>query len=86
VTDLPVPAAAEPGQEPAPPPPPVETGNDGVDRALARLGELATLPTEEHGAVYEDVHERLRETLAALDERPGPPPPARPPVPAPTGS
>jgi hypothetical protein len=44
-----------------------ETGHPGVDAALARLDELDGVPTEAHAQVFEDVHQRLRGTLSALD-------------------
>jgi hypothetical protein len=47
---------------------PQATGEPEVDAALGRLPEAAGLPTPAHAAVYEDVHRRLRFTLAALDE------------------
>ncbi|MFC5907412.1 hypothetical protein [Streptacidiphilus monticola] len=47
----------------------VETGHAGVDAALARLAELDGVPSDARVAVYEDVHQRLRQTLTALDER-----------------
>ncbi len=53
-----------------------ETGDPGVDALIARLTDADALPTEGHVAVYEDVLGGLRETLAALDSRPGPPPPS----------
>lgn len=43
------------------------TGDPRVDDGLVRLTELAGLPVEEHLAVYQDVHQRLHDTLAALD-------------------
>ncbi|QMU71886.1 hypothetical protein [Streptacidiphilus sp. P02-A3a] len=45
-----------------------ETGVAGVDAALARLEGLAEVPSEEHAAVFEAVHEQLRQTLAGLDQ------------------
>lgn len=45
------------------------TGDARVDDALGRLGDLTGLPVEEHLAVYEDVHRRLHDALADLDER-----------------
>jgi hypothetical protein len=39
-----------------------------VDEALARLGELAEVPAEGHAALFESVHEQLRQTLASLDQ------------------
>lgn len=74
------PAAGEPdGVAPQPLGVGVEpTGNDAVDADLAGLTRVDHLPVAEHLAVYEDVHRGLRETLAALDRRPGPPPPGAP--------
>lgn len=46
---------------------PGRTGEPGVDEALARLGELDGVGTEQRAEVYEDVHARLAATLAALD-------------------
>ncbi|MFJ9777841.1 hypothetical protein ACIRVF_42490 [Kitasatospora sp. NPDC101157] len=43
------------------------TGHPGVDAGLARLEALDGVPAEAHVAVYEDVHQRLADTLAALD-------------------
>ncbi|MFE3114021.1 hypothetical protein ACFXKJ_31925 [Kitasatospora indigofera] len=43
------------------------TGDPEVDAALGRLEVLDGVPTEGHLPVYEDVHQRLGETLAALD-------------------
>jgi len=43
------------------------TGHPVVDDALARLEELAGVETGAQVAVYEDVHRRLAQTLAALD-------------------
>ncbi|MEV0530921.1 hypothetical protein [Kitasatospora sp. NPDC050463] len=47
---------------------PTRTGHSAVDAALARLEALDGVPTEAHVAVYEDVHQRLTDTLAALDQ------------------
>ncbi|MFD4660601.1 hypothetical protein ACFWP2_33875 [Kitasatospora sp. NPDC058444] len=55
-------SARPPGLEPVP------TGHPGVDAALARLEALDGVPAEAHVAVYEDVHQRLVDTLAALDQ------------------
>jgi hypothetical protein len=49
-------------------PEPTETGHPQVDDALARLATLDGVETEAHVAVYEDVHQRLADTLAALDD------------------
>ncbi|WP_329499097.1 hypothetical protein [Kitasatospora herbaricolor] len=43
------------------------TGDPAVDAALGRLEVLDGVPTEGHLPVYEDVHQRLGQTLAALD-------------------
>lgn len=59
--------STEPVIEPLKVEPPQPTGDEHVDGALATLGRVSDLPTEEHGAVYEDVHRGLRDTLAALD-------------------
>jgi hypothetical protein len=52
----------------APPAPAPETGVAAVDEALARLEELADVPSESHAALFESVHEQLRQTLASLDQ------------------
>ncbi|WP_371478968.1 hypothetical protein [Kitasatospora sp. NBC_00315] len=43
------------------------TGHPGTDAALARLKALDGVPAEAHVPVYEDVHQRLGDILAALD-------------------
>lgn len=48
--------------------PPSATGDPRVDQAVARLGELADTPLDEHPEVLEDVHDRLREILGELGE------------------
>ena len=53
------------------------TGNPDVDALLERLADADDLPTEGHIEVYEDVHRGLRDTLTALDSRPGPPGPTQ---------
>ncbi|WP_431047855.1 hypothetical protein ACQUSR_26510 [Streptomyces sp. P1-3] len=89
----PVPAA-EPGTEAGPGPDPgagldpeasaplgvvrTPTGNPRVDAELDRLADADHLAAAGHLEVYEDVHRGLRETLAALDRRPGPPAPSTP--------
>ncbi|MBI0319995.1 hypothetical protein [Streptomyces javensis] len=56
------------------------TGVAEVDVRLARLADADHLGTSGHLEVYEDVHQGLRDTLTALDRRPGPPAPGpRPP-------
>ncbi|MGY6020688.1 hypothetical protein [Streptomyces spinosirectus] len=52
------------------------TGNAEVDAQLERLGDADHLTTDGHVEVYEDVHRGLRDTLTALDVRPGPPAPS----------
>jgi len=52
-------------QEPA-------TGDERVDSAVAGLGRLAGLPADEHVAVLEEVHGRLRDILGELDDAKGP--------------
>ena len=49
-------------------PPP--TGDDRVDAAVAGLNRLAGLPADEHVAVLEETHGRLRDILGELDEGP----------------
>ena len=44
------------------------TGDDRVDQAVAGLGRLAGAPAEEHVAVLEEVHGRLRDLLGELNE------------------
>jgi hypothetical protein len=55
--------AAEP---PLAGPPP--TGDDRVDAALAGLSRLAGAPAEEHVAVLEEAHGRLRDILGEVNE------------------
>ncbi|MEE1820693.1 hypothetical protein [Streptomyces sp. BE20] len=43
------------------------TGHPAVDAGTARLEALDGVPTDAHVPVYEDVHQRLADTLAALD-------------------
>lgn len=81
-----------PVPEPVPEPPgPAEPAPLGVDRTptgvpevdarLDRLADADHLETSGHLEVYEDVHGGLRDTLTALDRRPGPPAPGpRPPA------
>jgi hypothetical protein len=65
------PAAAPDGGEPRPaagttsvPP----TGDDRVDAAVAGLSRLAGAPADEHVAVLEEVHGRLRDILGEVNE------------------
>jgi hypothetical protein len=55
--------------EPNSPDPPSRTGVPAADGAADRLGELEEAPLDEHVAIYEDVHRRLQEGLADLDEQ-----------------
>ena len=48
--------------------PPPETGDTRVDDALAGLADIVGQPPAEHVAVYEEVHRRLQDTLADLDD------------------
>lgn len=52
----------EPGTDPQ------STGVPAADEARARLSTVDDAPLEEHVDVYEDVHRRLQEGLADLDE------------------
>jgi hypothetical protein len=45
------------------------TGDSRVDQAIEELSALGELPLEEHPAVLEAVHDRLREILGELGER-----------------
>ena len=54
-----------PAAEPTLGPP---TGDDRVDAAVARLNRLAGAPAEEHVAVLEEVHGRLRDILGEVNE------------------
>jgi len=51
------------------------TGDARVDEAVARLGELADAPLEEHPVILGQIHDRLREVLGELgSSTPGPGP------------
>jgi hypothetical protein len=65
--EFPHPGSATPW-EPAGP-----TGDEQVDDAVAPLGRLAGLPVEDHVAVLEEMHGRLRDVLSEMDaaEDPG---------------
>jgi hypothetical protein len=47
-----------------------ETGEPRVDEAIAGLDRLDDLPLDEHVAVFEDTHARLRQVLGELDAGP----------------
>jgi hypothetical protein len=44
------------------------TGESAVDVALARLSQISETPTADHVEVYDDVHRRLTDALADVDE------------------
>jgi hypothetical protein len=46
------------------------TGDDRVDAAVAALSRLPGTPADEHVAVLEAVHGRLRDILGELNESP----------------
>jgi hypothetical protein len=65
------PAAAPDGGEPRPAAEPAftaPTGDDRVDAAVAGLSRLAGAPPDEHVAVLEEVHGRLRDILGEASE------------------
>jgi hypothetical protein len=43
------------------------TGDARVDEAIAPLGQLADVPLEDHPAIFERIHDRLREVLGELN-------------------
>jgi hypothetical protein len=47
------------------------TGDQRVDDAVAGLSRLPGRPADEHVAVLEEVHGRLRDILGELNEGPG---------------
>jgi hypothetical protein len=49
--------------------PPTATGVAAADDAARRLAEIADAPVDAHVGIYEDVHRRLQEGLADLDEQ-----------------
>ena len=53
--------------------PPSPTGDARVDDAIAALSRLQGRPADEHVAVLEEVHGRLRDILGELDDTPDPP-------------
>jgi len=48
----------------------IETGDERVDDAVAGLSRLPGRPVDEHVAVLEEVHGRLRDILGELNEGP----------------
>lgn len=52
-----------------PVPDPEPTGHPGVDAALDRLRELADLPTGAHPELFDDLHRRLQDALAEVDQQ-----------------
>jgi hypothetical protein len=58
------------GDTPAPAGGPPATGDDRVDAAVAGLSRLPGRPADEHVAVLEEVHGRLRDILGELNEGP----------------
>jgi hypothetical protein len=52
-----------------PVPEPEPTGHPGVDAALDRLRELADRPTGAHPELYDDVHRRLQDALAEIEQQ-----------------
>ena len=62
------PDAAPDGGEPRLAAEPTPTGDDRVDAAVAGLSRLAGAPAEEHVAVLEEVHGRLRDILGEVNE------------------
>jgi hypothetical protein len=60
--------AAPDGETPRPAAELPPTGDDRVDEAVAGLSRLPGAPAEEHVAVLEEVHGRLRDILGELNE------------------
>jgi hypothetical protein len=60
--------AAPDGETPRPAAELPPTGDDRVDGAVAGLSRLPGAPAEEHVAVLEEVHGRLRDILGELSE------------------
>lgn len=55
------------------------TGDKRVDEALTRLGGLGQVPVSGHVEIFSDVHQRLQDVLASIDQDgPRPPAPRRP--------
>jgi hypothetical protein len=62
---VPVTGESQPSAADLPP-----TGDDRVDEAVAGLSRLPGMPADEHVAVLEEVHGRLRDILGELAEAP----------------
>jgi hypothetical protein len=43
------------------------TGDERVDAAMARLGELEGAKTASHPEIFQDVHRRLQDALSGID-------------------
>jgi hypothetical protein len=56
------------GENPAATGDSMATGDERVDEAVAPLRNLADAPVEDHPAVLDQVHQRLGDILAQLDE------------------
>jgi hypothetical protein len=53
------------------------TGDERVDEALTRLGGLGRAPVAGHVEIFSEVHQRLQDVLASIDQdgpRPSAPP------------
>ena len=46
------------------------TGDERVDVALTGLGALEEAPLAAHPEIFQDVHRRLQDALAGIDEEP----------------
>ena len=67
-------------ERPSAPPDAEEPGDPRVDHAVAALAGLRAAPLDEHPAILEAVHDRLREILGELtdeQDEPGTPPDRR---------
>jgi hypothetical protein len=58
-----------PPEAPAPPPALASTGVPSADAAAQQLHAVDDAALEDHVEIYEDVHRRLQEGLADLDEQ-----------------
>jgi hypothetical protein len=43
------------------------TGDERVDAAMARLGDVEQAPPSSHPEIFQDVHRRLQEALTGID-------------------